>query len=57
MEHYDDADWFPQSTWEKPEVLEEIKRMSGLNGGLALLWFPKFHAGFGQRYPHIGHAD
>lgn len=40
MEHYDDADWFPQVTWEKPDVLEETKRMSGLNGGLTLLWFP-----------------
>lgn len=40
MVHYDDADWFPQMTWDKADVYEETNRMSSLNGGVTLLWFP-----------------
>ena len=40
MDHYADADWFPEITWEKEDVNEETKRMGNLKGGLTLLWFP-----------------
>lgn len=39
MDHYEDADWFPQLSWAKEDVYEETKRMSSLKGGLTLLWF------------------
>ncbi len=39
MDHYDDADWFPQLSWSKEDVNEETRRMANLNGGLTLLWF------------------
>lgn len=39
MDHYEDADWFPQISWDKEDVNEETKRMSNLKGGLTLLWF------------------
>lgn len=38
MDHYEDADWFPQLTWGKDDILEETKRMPSLNAGLTLLW-------------------
>jgi hypothetical protein len=40
MDHYDDADWFPQLSWAKDDVLEQTRRMPGLKGGLTLLWLP-----------------
>lgn len=40
MDHYEDADWFPQLQWGKDGVNEETKRMKALGGGLTLLWFP-----------------
>ncbi len=40
MEHYDDADWFPQMPWGKEGIKEETMRMDTLRGGLSLLWFP-----------------
>jgi hypothetical protein len=39
MDHYEDADWFPELSWAKEEVYEETKRMDKLKGGLTLLWF------------------
>lgn len=40
MDHYEDADWFPQLSWGKEDdVYEETRRMSSLKGGLTLLWF------------------
>lgn len=39
LEHYDDAIWFPEFSYD-PEVLEVTKRMSQLNAGLTLLYFP-----------------
>jgi Zn-dependent peptidase ImmA (M78 family) len=40
MDHYEDADWFPQLASKTEDVYEETKRMRSLNGGLTLLWFP-----------------
>ena len=40
MDHYEEADWFPQLQWGKDGVNEETKRMKTLGGGLTLLWFP-----------------
>lgn len=40
MDHYEDADWFPELSWDKNDVTEETKRMSSQKGGLTLLWFP-----------------
>ncbi|WP_309401048.1 ImmA/IrrE family metallo-endopeptidase [Cerasicoccus maritimus] len=39
MQHYDDANWFPELPYA-PEVLEETKRMPNLNAGLTLLYAP-----------------
>lgn len=40
MAHYEDADWFPDLSWGKEEVLEQTIRMPKLNAGLTLLWLP-----------------
>jgi len=39
MEHYEDANWFPELSYA-PEVLEQTKRMPQLNAGLTLLFAP-----------------
>jgi len=39
LDHYDDADWFPELRF-KSEVLEVTKRMPRLNAGLTLLYLP-----------------
>ena len=39
MDHYDDADWFPELSWGKDDINEETKRMGKLKGGLTILWF------------------
>lgn len=40
MAHYEDADWFPDLSWGKDEVIEQTIRMPKLNAGLTLLWLP-----------------
>jgi len=40
MDHYDEADWFPQLLWGKDDIEEETLRMNVLNAGLTILCFP-----------------
>lgn len=40
MAHYEDADWFPELSWSKDEVMEQTVRMPKLDAGLTLLWLP-----------------
>lgn len=40
MDHYDQADWFPQLSWGKEDIEEETLRMSIFNGGLTILSLP-----------------
>ncbi|GAA5142505.1 hypothetical protein GCM10023213_28600 [Prosthecobacter algae] len=40
MAYYEDADWFPDLSWGKEEVLEQTIRMPKLNAGLTLLLLP-----------------
>lgn len=40
MDHYDEADWFPQLSWGKGDVEEETLRMPNYSGGLTILCLP-----------------
>jgi len=41
MDHYDQANWFPQLSREVGEVMEVSLRMKNLRAALTLLWLPR----------------
>jgi len=41
IDHYDQADWYPELSWGKEGILEATKWMPRLDAGLTLLWLPQ----------------